>query len=65
MSTTAPHVRRHDRVLAAAEKRLLVRTAERLPGWVDSNHLSALGLVSMAGGLFNFAGAELPVFTRS
>ena len=32
------------------EKRLLIRMAERLPRWVNSDHLTALGAVAMAGG---------------
>ena len=47
--STAAHVRQHDSVLAAAEKRALIWIARRLPRWVNSDHLSALGLVSMAG----------------
>lgn len=45
----SPHVRDHRSLLAAHEKRLLVWMAERLPLWVNSDHLSALGLLSMAG----------------
>jgi archaetidylinositol phosphate synthase len=41
------HVRQHDSVLAAAEKRLLIWIAGRLPGWIHSDHLSALGAASM------------------
>jgi archaetidylinositol phosphate synthase len=48
MSTTT-HVRLNRSFLAAAEKRLLIRIAERLPRWINSDHLSALGLASMAG----------------
>lgn len=59
MSTTA-HVRLHKSVLAAAEKRLLIWIAERLPRWINSDHLSALGLASMAGAGLSFwlAGTE-------
>jgi phosphatidylglycerophosphate synthase len=52
--STPLHVRRHDSVLAAAERRLLVWIAERLPSRVHSDHLSALGLVSMAGAGLGF-----------
>ena len=46
------HAREHGSLLAAPEKRLLVWMAERLPGWVNSDHLSALGLSAMlAAGL--------------
>ena len=43
------HVRQHNSVLAAAEKRALVWIAKRLPSWINSDHLSALGLAAMAG----------------
>ena len=50
--TTAPsgakaagHTRLHQSLLAAPEKRALVWMAERLPAWVNSDHLSALGLL--------------------
>ncbi len=46
---SATHVRQYKSPLAAAEKRLLIRIAERLPRWVSSDLLSALGLTSMAG----------------
>lgn len=49
------HIREHQSVLASAEKRLLVFTAERLPGWVSSDALSALGLASMACAGVSFA----------
>jgi phosphatidylglycerophosphate synthase len=41
-------VREHRSVLAAAEKRVLVWMAGRLPAAIHSDHLSALGLASMA-----------------
>ena len=67
--TTAAHVRQHNSVLAAAEKRALIWMAERLPRWINSDHLSALGLASMAGAGASFwfaqadpvAGASLVV----
>ena len=43
------HVRLQGSVLAAVEKRALVWMATRMPAWVNPDHLSALGLVSMAG----------------
>lgn len=43
------HTRINTGVLAAAEKRALVRIAGRLPSWVTSDHLTLLALVSMAG----------------
>jgi archaetidylinositol phosphate synthase len=42
-------VREHTSVLANAEKRLLVRMAERLPAWINSDHLTSLGAVAMLG----------------
>ena len=45
--TKGTHVRVHRSVLAASEKRLLVWIAQRLPAWVSSDQLSALGLLSM------------------
>ncbi len=42
-------VREHTSVLAASEKRLLVRMAGALPRWVNSDHLTSLGAVAMAG----------------
>jgi len=41
---------RHNRsVLADLEKKTLIWIAQRLPAWVHSDHLSALGLVAMLG----------------
>ena len=48
MSATT-HVRQHNSILAAAEKRALIWMATRLPRWMNSDHLSGLGLASMAG----------------
>ena len=42
------HVREHRSLLAAAEKRLLIRIARRLPARVNSDHLTALALAAMA-----------------
>jgi phosphatidylglycerophosphate synthase len=59
---TATHVRQHNSLLAAAEKRALIWMATRLPRWVNSDHLSALGLASMAGaGLAFVLAASDPV----
>ena len=52
--STAAHVRLHQSVLAASEKRLLIWIAGRLPRWINSDHLSALGLASMAGAGVSF-----------
>jgi len=46
----AEHVRDHRSVLAAAEKRLLIAIARRLPTWINSDHLTALGLLAMGMG---------------
>jgi phosphatidylglycerophosphate synthase len=46
---SASHVRQHRSLTAAAEKRALVWMARRMPAWVNSDHLSALGFMSMAG----------------
>jgi archaetidylinositol phosphate synthase len=60
--STAAHVRQHNSILAAAEKRALIWMAERLPRWIHSDHLSALGLVAMAGaGLAFWLTARDPV----
>jgi archaetidylinositol phosphate synthase len=60
--STATHVRQHNSILAAAEKRALIWMAERLPRRIHSDHLSALGLVSMAGaGLSFWLAASDPV----
>jgi archaetidylinositol phosphate synthase len=41
--------RKHTSMLAAAEKRALIRTASHLPGWVNSDHLTALGFIALVG----------------
>jgi phosphatidylglycerophosphate synthase len=46
-TATAAHIRDHRSVLATAEKRLLIAIARRLPHFVNSDHLSALGLTSI------------------
>ena len=53
MSATT-HIRQNTSVLAAAEKRALIWMAERLPRWINSDHLSALGLAAMAGAGLSF-----------
>ena len=68
MSATT-HIRQHNSMLATAEKRLLVWIASRLPRWINSDHLSAVGLAAMAGAGASFyvahvspvAGASLVV----
>jgi archaetidylinositol phosphate synthase len=44
----AEHTRDHRSFLAAAEKRLLIAIARRLPPAINSDHLTALALVAMA-----------------
>jgi len=46
---TQPHVRINHGLLAAAEKRVLVKIAGRLPAWVTSDELTLLALLSMGG----------------
>lgn len=47
MSNEARETRIHTSVLAAAEKRVLVWLAERMPGSINSDHLTALGAVAL------------------
>jgi len=42
-------VREHNSVLAASEKRLLIRMAGSLPAWVNSDHLTFTGAAAMLG----------------
>ena len=45
--------REHKSLTAAVEKRALVWMAERLPPWINADHLTALGLLAfLAGGIF-------------
>ena len=41
--------RTHRSLFASAEKRALIWLAERMPAWVNSDHLTALGFVSLIG----------------
>src|SRR5579871_2706900 len=41
-------------VLSAIEKRALNWLAERMPAWVNSDHLTALGFLSLAGVGFSY-----------
>src|SRR5438477_12136390 len=47
----------HGSFLAAAEKRALVWMAERMPAWINSDHLTLLGTVAMvlAGAAYYYA----------
>jgi archaetidylinositol phosphate synthase len=59
--TGRDHVRQHRSVLAGPEKKLLVWLARRMPARVNSDHLSALGLLSMvAVGLAFWLGGTHP-----
>jgi archaetidylinositol phosphate synthase len=47
----------HTSILAAAEKRLLIRIAGRLPGWINSDHLTTLaGLAMFVAGVCYWIG---------
>ena len=64
--SAASHVREHNSILAAAEKRALIWMARRLPRWINSDHLSALGLTAMAGaGVSFWLAATNPVLGAS
>lgn len=43
-----PAQRAHTSMLASLEKRSLIWMAQRLPAWVNSDHLTALGTISLA-----------------
>ncbi len=49
------HIRNHGSVLAPVEKRALIWIAERLPRWINSDHLSGLSILAMAGAAISFA----------
>ena len=44
-----PAERAHHSLLASSEKRALIWLANRMPAWVNSDHLTALGFVSQFG----------------
>ncbi|HXI30863.1 MAG TPA: CDP-alcohol phosphatidyltransferase family protein [Vicinamibacterales bacterium] len=52
---TASHARTNTSLTAAAERRLLVWIAARLPPWITSDRLSSLGLAAMAAAGLSFA----------
>jgi archaetidylinositol phosphate synthase len=56
-TTFKPAKRSHTSILAAAEKRALIAIAQRLPAWVNSDHLTGLGFVALlaAGASYAFA----------
>lgn len=41
-------LRVHKSILADAEKRLLIRIANKIPNWINSDHLTIVGLLGMA-----------------
>jgi archaetidylinositol phosphate synthase len=57
------HVRDHHSVLAAAEKRLLVWIAHRMPRRINADHLTALGVFGTAGAGLAFAMARWTPWT--
>ncbi len=44
-----PAERSHRSILASAEKKALLWLAHRMPGWVNSDHLTALGFLGLLG----------------
>jgi phosphatidylglycerophosphate synthase len=54
----ATHKRELGSVLSNVEKRVLVWLAKRLPPWINSDHLTALGAVAMVGTGLAFAAAS-------
>jgi phosphatidylglycerophosphate synthase len=59
MSDLAPHVRVNHGLLAQPEKRLLIWLARRIPPAINSDHLSALGLIAMGVAGLSFAAFRL------
>lgn len=52
------HVRQQHSLLPSMEKKLLIWIAERLPAWINSDHLTLLGFLAMLGvGLSYWASA--------
>ena len=49
MTCSTNHARINTGILAAAEKRALIWLAHRLPRSINSDHLTLLALISMAG----------------
>ena len=46
-TVTSNHVRKHGSILAGVEKVALVWMSERLPRWINSDHLTLLGFAAM------------------
>lgn len=55
MPAETREIRIHGSLLAAAEKRLLVRLAGRVPAGINSDHLTVLGAAAMAGAGVSYA----------
>jgi phosphatidylglycerophosphate synthase len=49
------HTREHRSLLADGEKRLLIAMARRLPPWINSDHLTLIGLLAMPAAGWCFA----------
>jgi len=49
MPATLSHIRINHGLLAAAEKRVLILIAGKLPPWIGSDHLTVLALIAMVG----------------
>jgi phosphatidylglycerophosphate synthase len=62
MNAYTAATRLHTSVLAAAEKRALIWLAGRMPGWVNSDHLTGLALAAMLGaGLSYWLASVTPI----
>lgn len=60
-TTVRSHVRHNRSLLAALERRVLLWLANRLPGWVTSDQLTALALIAMLGsGLAFWSASRTP-----
>ena len=57
--TKRTHVREHNSFLAPVEKRALIAIAKRLPRWINSDHLSGLGLGAMFAAGVSFAAYQI------
>src|SRR5262245_38977511 len=58
-ANAAAHTRENLSVLARSEKQALIWIARRLPGFINSDHLSVLGLAAMAAAGLSFAAYRL------
>ena len=57
-TTFQPAKRSHTSFLAAAEKRILISIAQRLPAWVNSDHLTGLGFIALVAAGVSYAAAR-------